>query len=372
MAERSPFSKFVEKNTTNYKEIQEFEKDLPVLSTGILGLDLLLGAEDPILHNGGLRARDIVEIFGKDGCGKTAISFAMMQETQRRYPDKKIACLFYEMPDFHRMEKSGVNVDDLIVLNKPGEPGERGLQKMVEIAKYEEIALCIIDSIAAIPVTADAEKEIGDSQAVAGRAKIVNDFTARFVAETCIAPCLALNHYKEPINTGFKLGGGGGESPLSPNTPGGNTMNFLSKARVMINSTPDYSDETHSMNKNKKVTGLKMKAKACRNKYAPPLRVVEIKYDFDSFLFNNAEQTLRYASWFSYKDGADWKSKIDPPVYQSGSWVYFNGEKYQGFENACKVLESDRELMIKIQNQIIPYGKQFFNDVKVDEDELDR
>lgn len=363
--------KLIDKKSISVQEIKQFEKDLPVLSTGVFPIDLGLGAVDPVYGNGGIRARDLVEICAKNGSGKTAIANSMMATTQRRWPGRNIVCFFSETADFDRMEREGVDVDRLIIVGQHYVSAEDGLDAMLQFCEHEEINLCIIDSIAALAVSANADKDLSKSEAVAALAKVFNRFSAEYFKRTRLAPLLMLNHYRDPVNTGFTLGKTSA-NPLIPETVGGRTKEFLSKARIMLKASPDYDEDVkHSFTwggtiKDRRIDRLKITAEIFRNKYAPPMRKVRFKYDCNDLRFNNGETTLRLASFFSRKNSStgEWESLLDPPVIQKGSWVTVGDQSWQGFENACNAIEDDIELIQAIQNQIVPRGKEFFDDEK--------
>lgn len=366
--------KLIEKKSISVRDIQQFESELPVLSTGVFPIDMALGAVDPVTGNGGVRARDLIEICAKNGSGKTAIANSMIATTQRRWPDaQNVVCFFSETADFNRMEREGVNVDNLIIVGQHYVQAEDGLDAMLQFCEHEEIKLCIIDSIAALAVTANKDKDLSKSEAVAALAKVFNRFSAEYFKRTKMAPLIMLNHYRDPVNTTFTLGKTS-SNPLTPETVGGRTKEFLSKARIMLKASPDYDEDIkHSYTKDRKIERLKITADIFRNKYAPPMRKVRFKFDCNTLSFNNGETTLRMANYFSQKNPTTgkWESLIDPPVFQAGSWVNVGEQKWQGFDNACQALEDDVELITRIQNQIVPRGRQFFDDEKKFDDGLE-
>jgi hypothetical protein len=122
----------------------------------------------------------------------------------------------------------------------------------------------------------------------------------------------------------------------------------------------------HSIEGKREPHELTIKIKVGRNKYGPPLRSIDVIYNTEKLKFNNEEATLEYAKHFAEKDEktGEWRTILNPPLYQIGSWYYIDGEKYQGVGNALKVLEEDPELMRRIQNQMIPHHLKFFLDRK--------
>src|SRR5207249_9519940 len=82
-------------------------KDIDIVSTGSLGLDIALGI-------GGLPRGRVVEIYGPESSGKTTLALQTVAESQK----KGGICAFVDAehaldPTYAR--KLGVNVDDLLI-----------------------------------------------------------------------------------------------------------------------------------------------------------------------------------------------------------------------------------------------------------------
>ena len=373
--------KLLAKCSQSAHEIITAQKSLPVLSTGVFPLDLALGAIDPVRGNGGVRSRDMIEIMAMNGAGKTGIAYAAMAATMKRFPGthKVVVAYFSEPPDedqFIRMAVMGVDPERVAWIGLECN-GNQALNQLLKIVGFEEIKLAVIDSIAAISVAADEDKDLEDNAAVSGLALIYNRFAADFRDRSAYAPLIALNHYRLPISSG-RPGQTAPPSVLDPSSKGGKTKDYLGKARIILSTVPKWEqDNKHSFawNGSSKATVIEevnIKAKIPRNKYAPPMRECGFSYNTSTFKFNNEEATIKLAATFATKVGTEWKSLIDPGVFLSGAYYTIAGEKFQGIGNAVSYLEGQPDLMEKIQNQIIPYGKQFFMDQVNVEDELDK
>ncbi|NCZ74853.1 MAG: recombinase RecA, partial [Betaproteobacteria bacterium] len=86
---------------------KEIEKDLDVVSTGSLGLDLALGV-------GGLPRGRVVEIYGPESSGKTTLTLQVIAEMQKLGG----TCAFIDAEhalDAQYAQKLGVNLSDLLI-----------------------------------------------------------------------------------------------------------------------------------------------------------------------------------------------------------------------------------------------------------------
>src|SRR5258708_34966266 len=84
----------------------EVVRDIQVVSTGSLGLDIALGV-------GGLPRGRVVEIYGPESSGKTSLTLQVISEMQRIGG----TCAFIDAghaPDAQYAQKIGVNLHDLL------------------------------------------------------------------------------------------------------------------------------------------------------------------------------------------------------------------------------------------------------------------
>lgn len=379
MAEKKqePLDKLLAKIAKKPEEIVEFQQNLPVLSFGVFGLDMMLACIDPTHGNGGSRARDGIEIMAMNGAGKTAIMYSSMAATMRRFPGDDVIIVAYcsEPPDeeqFIRMRKMGVDPDRVAWIGLECS-GNRALEQLLTLVKYDKIKDAFVDSIAAIPVEANEGKTLEDADAVAALAKLYNPFFKRFVKETKYARLVQCNHYREPVSTG-RPGQTTAPNVLDPNTVGGKTKDFLGKARIILKTLPKWEKDNKNSHTGKNmINEVRISAKLVRNKYAPPLREVEFTYNLDDFTFNNEEVTIAYATAFSEKVGDKWKSLLSIPVTQAGSYYSIGDFRCQGIEKAINYLKENQDIMYQLQKEILPHSKRFFSDtIEFDPDEMDK
>ena len=131
----------------------EVAEDVPVISTGSLGLDIALGV-------GGLPRGRVVEVYGPESSGKTTLTLQVIAEMQ------KIGgtCAFIDAEhalDVQYAQKLGVNLQDLLI-SQP-DSGEQALEITDALVRSGAVDLIVIDSVAALMPKAEIEGEMGDS-----------------------------------------------------------------------------------------------------------------------------------------------------------------------------------------------------------------
>lgn len=374
----SELDKYLAKVAKTPAQITEFQKDLPVYSTGVFGMDLAMSAIDPVFGNGGIRSRDMFEIAAPNNSCKTAVMFAHMAYIQRRYPGDGVCMVAYtpEMPDqdqFRRMRIQGVDPERVAWIGLECS-GNKALEQLLHLVReFDEIKAAVIDSVAAIPIAANEDKTLEDSEAVAATAKVFNPFSKRFIVETKTASLLYLNHYRPPVQTGGRPGSTKPPSVLDPDTVGGKTKDFLGKGRWVFSSNPKWEkDNKNSITDKNMINELKVTAKLVRNKYGPSGREIEFTYNLDDFTFNNEEVTIKYASAFAEKQGDKWRSNLSIPVYVAGSYYTIGEYREQGIKGAIQYLRENPEIMYQIQREIMQDSRRFFTDKIEIEEEIDK
>src|ERR1044071_6071085 len=93
-------------------------KDIEVVSTGSLGLDLALGV-------GGLPRGRVVEVYGPESLGKTTLTLQVIAEVQRGGGTAAFVDAEHALDPTYA-EKLGVNINDLLV-SQP-DTGEQALE----------------------------------------------------------------------------------------------------------------------------------------------------------------------------------------------------------------------------------------------------
>src|ERR1700752_3826296 len=128
-------------------------KDIEVVSTGSLGLDIALGV-------GGLPPGRVVEIYGPESSGKDTLTLPGIAEVQKQGGP----CAFIDAEhalDVQYAQKLGVNLQELLI-SQP-DTGEQALEIVDALVRSGSVDLIVIDSVAALTPKAELGGEMGDS-----------------------------------------------------------------------------------------------------------------------------------------------------------------------------------------------------------------
>src|SRR5919106_3906755 len=128
-------------------------KDIDVVSTGSLGLDIALGV-------GGLPRGRVIEIYGPESSGKTTLTLQVIAEMQKQGG----TCAFIDAEhalDIQYAQKLGVDLQELLI-SQP-DTGEQALEIVDALVRSGSVDLVVVDSVAALTPKAEIEGEMGDS-----------------------------------------------------------------------------------------------------------------------------------------------------------------------------------------------------------------
>ncbi|MDQ5848631.1 MAG: DNA recombination/repair protein RecA, partial [Pseudomonadota bacterium] len=127
-------------------------KDIDVVSTGSLGLDLALGV-------GGLPRGRVVEVYGPESSGKTTLTLQVIAEVQKLGGTAAFIDAENALDPLYA-KKLGVNIDELLI-SQP-DTGEQALEIADTLVRSGAIDVLVIDSVAALTPRAELEGEMGD------------------------------------------------------------------------------------------------------------------------------------------------------------------------------------------------------------------
>ncbi|MBU6286119.1 MAG: recombinase RecA [Betaproteobacteria bacterium] len=293
---------------------KEIEKDLEVVSTGSLGLDLALGV-------GGLPRGRVVEIYGPESSGKTTLTLQVIAEMQKLGG----TCAFIDAEhalDAQYAQKLGVNLSDLLI-SQP-DTGEQALEIADALVRSGSVDLIVIDSVAALTPKAEIEGEMGDS--LPGlQARLMSQALRKLTGTIKRTNTLVIFINQIRMKIGVMFG-----NPET--TTGGNALKFYASVRLDIR-------RTGSIKKGDEVIGSETKVKVVKNKVAPPFR----QADFD----------ILYGEGISREgeilDLGSEASIID----KSGAWYSYSGDRIgQGKDNAREYLRERPALALEIENKL--------------------
>jgi recombination protein RecA len=292
-------------------------KDVLVVSTGSLGLDIALGI-------GGVPRGRVVEIYGPESSGKTTLALHIVAEAQKAggmgaYIDAEHAL------DLGYAKKLGVKTDDLLI-SQP-DHGEQALEIAETLVRSGAIDVLVIDSVAALVPKAEIEGEMGDSH-MGLQARLMSQALRKLTATISRSHTVVIFINQIRMKIGVMFG-----NPET--TTGGNALKFYASVRMDIRRIGALKDGDN-------IIGGRARVKVVKNKMAPP--------------FKEAEFDLLYGTGIS-RDGeiVDLGSEMGV-VEKSGAWYSYGGERIgQGREAAKQFLkehpETASELLAKIMKK---------------------
>ncbi len=288
--------------------------DVPVISTGSLGLDLALGV-------GGVPRGRVVEIYGPESSGKTTLTMHCIAEAQRA---GGLAAFIDAEHAFDKgyAEKLGIDTSQLLI-SQP-DNGEQALEIAEQLIASGAIDIVVIDSVAALVPKAELEGDMGDSK-MGLQARLMSQALRKLTGVINRTGCcvIFINQLREKIGVMFG-------SPET--TTGGNALKFYASVRLDIRRIGQIKDGD-------RVIGNRTRVKVVKNKVAPPFRVVE----FD----------IMYGEGIS-KAGEVLDLAVEMEVVKkAGSWFSFETNRLgQGRDAVKEMLKDNQELLDILEKRI--------------------
>ena len=299
---------------------QSAVRDIEVVSTGSLGLDLALGV-------GGLPRGRVVEIYGPESSGKTTLTLEVIAQMQRNGGTAAFIDAEHAL-DPQYAEKIGVDVDELLV-SQP-DTGEQALEITDMIVRSGAVGVVVIDSVAALTPKAELEGEMGDTH-VGLQARLMSQALRKLTANIKRSNTLVIFINQIRMKIGVMFG-----SPET--TTGGNALKFYSSVRLDIR-------RIGAIKRRDEVVGNETRVKVVKNKVAPPFKQVE----FDILYGEGISREGEFID-LGVKHGI---------VDKSGAWYSYNGDRIgQGRDNVREFLKENkgvaRELDTALRDMLLP------------------
>ncbi|MCU0468589.1 MAG: recombinase RecA [Arcicella sp.] len=288
--------------------------DVPVISTGSLGLDLALGV-------GGVPRGRVVEIYGPESSGKTTLTMHCIAEAQK---SGGLAAFIDAEHAFDKVyaEKLGIDTSQLLI-SQP-DNGEQALEIAEQLISSGAIDICVIDSVAALVPKAELEGDMGDSK-MGLQARLMSQALRKLtgVINKTGCCCIFINQLRDKIGVMFG-------SPET--TTGGNALKFYASVRLDIRRIGQIKDADN-------VIGNRTRVKVVKNKVAPPFKVVEFDIMYGEGI-SKAGEVLDLATELEV-------------VKKSGSWFSFDGNRLgQGRDAVKDMLKDNHELLEILEGKI--------------------
>lgn len=300
---------------------------LPRVSTGSLSLDIELG--------GGLPFGRLIEIYGNEGSGKTAIATKIAAEVQKL--GKHVVWVDAEGTfDPVWAEKLGIDLKKLKIARP--ENGDIAADIIDAVVRSGDCGLVVLDSVAAMIPNLDVETSMTDPEKLGERAKLINRLVRKLqsalnmkVGEDKVPnDCLVvfINQIREKI--GVRYG-----NPET--TTGGKGLRFHSSIRINIRKGDWIEDEQHN------IIGQEIKFRSVKNKTYPPYRTGVFKFYCDTDKkgqIDNISEVVNYATLKGLL-------KLDKRTY------YIDDLKLVGKQKMIEYLEEHPKLVNKLKKQIL-------------------
>jgi recombination protein RecA len=289
-------------------------RDIQVVSTGSLGLDLALGV-------GGLPRGRVIEIYGPESSGKTTLTLQVIAEMQKLGGTAAFIDAEHAL-DPQYAQKLGVNVSELLI-SQP-DTGEQALEIADMLVRSGSVDVVVVDSVAALVPKAEIEGEMGDSH-MGLQARLMSQALRKLTGNIKRTNTMVIFINQIRMKIGVMFG-----NPET--TTGGNALKFYASVRLDIR-------RTGAIKKGDEVIGSETRVKVVKNKVAPP--------------FKQAEFDILYGEGISRQGEIIEIGTNLKLVEKSGAWYSYKGEKIgQGKDNAREYLKEHPEIAAEIEAKI--------------------
>jgi recombination protein RecA len=290
-------------------------EDVPVISTGSVGLNLALGV-------GGYPRGRIIEIYGPESSGKTTLAIHAMAEVQKQGGIAAIIDAEHAFDRFYA-EKLGVDTDNLLIAQP--DCGEQALEIADELIRSSAVDIVVIDSVAALTPKAEIEGDMGDNK-LGLQARLMSQALRKLTAtiNKTQTTCIFINQLREKIGVMF----GNPET-----TTGGNALKFYASVRIDIRKIGQIKDGDN-------ILGNQVRVKIVKNKVAPPFK----KAEFD-LMFNECISKVGELVDMGVEHNI---------LTKSGSFYSYDGRKLaQGRDAVKNVLRENPDLAEEIETKLM-------------------
>jgi recombination protein RecA len=292
----------------------DIAKDIQVVSTGSLGLDIALGI-------GGLPRGRVVEIYGPESSGKTTLTLSVIAQMQKLGGTAAFIDAEHAL-DPQYAAKLGVKVEDLLI-SQP-DNGEQALEIADMLVRSGSVDVVVVDSVAALVPRAEIEGEMGEPQ-MGLQARLMSQALRKLTANIKRSNTLVIFINQIRMKIGVMFG-----NPET--TSGGNALKFYASVRIDIR-------RIGAIKKGDEVIGSETRAKVVKNKVAPP--------------FRQAEFDILYGEGISREGEIIELGVAHKFIEKSGAWYSYGKDRIgQGKDNTREYLRDHPAMAQEIEAKV--------------------
>ncbi len=299
------------------------------LDTGFMPLNKAISGE----YDKGLPVGRIIEMFGAESCGKTAIATSAMVSAQKM---GGLAMFMDHERSFmpHLGEQAGLNIDPKAgnFVHAVPETFEKSLDMVIEYSQAVRDNK-LIDDKAPILVVFDSLAAMVPKSKMAKTNEEMGMHDSLALAKACSTTFPVLQHWARKLNMCILILNQTRTDPGvmfgdNKKTPGGDAKNFYYSVRIGLNRS--------MIKKDKEVIGQTIKAKVIKNKVSKPFQECTWRFSFrddGTGFLDTLHSSIEYL--------------IDnEKLKTSGAYVEYAGKKVFKSQLADKIREAGKEQVI--------------------------
>src|SRR3970040_1175453 len=222
----------------------DVSRDIQVVSTGSLGLDLALGV-------GGLPRGRVCEIYGPESSGKTTLALSVIAQMQKLGGTAAFIDDEYAV-DTQYAGKLGVDVDQLLI-SQP-DNGEQALEIADMLVRSSSVDVVVIDSVGGLVPKAEIGGDVGEPQ-MGLQARLMSQALRKLTANIKRSNTLVIFINQIRMKIGVLFG-----NPET--TSGGNALKFYASVRIDIRRVGSIKKGEEVIGSEKRAKGVEYKAGA--------------------------------------------------------------------------------------------------------------
>lgn len=289
---------------------------------------------------GGLPVGKLIEFYGEEHGGKTTTALDVIANYQNMKDARKVLYVDAENTlDAEWAQKLGVDVNEIYLLQPKAQSAEDIFQFICDSVDTGEIGLWVLDSIGALMSQQELDKDM-DEKTYGGISQPLTRFGKKAEMLNARHRCTGIGINQERADLGNPYGG--------TTTPGGKAWRHFCSVRMQFRRGKYVDDKRNELTKSAETpAGNIVLMSMTKNKTCPPTRrtgFYTINYETGiDYLKDLVDVALKYGvvdkhgAWFTITD------------IESGEVLR---EKLQGQQSVFDALDTDMELLEKVENLV--------------------